>query len=73
MLNKYPLWKNLVILVALVIGFIYALPNLFPDDYAIQITGARSSTAVNAGVLEVVVLEFAVISELFDEHLFEIF
>ncbi|MBI46859.1 MAG: hypothetical protein CMG91_05245, partial [Marinobacter sp.] len=31
MLNKYPLWKNLVILVALVIGFIYALPNLFPD------------------------------------------
>ena len=52
MLNKYPLWKNLVILVALVIGFIYALPNLFPDDYAIQITGARSSTAVNAGVLD---------------------
>ena len=52
MLNKYPLWKNLVILVALVIGFIYALPNLFPDDYAIQITGARSSTEVNAGVLE---------------------
>ncbi|AXS81714.1 protein translocase subunit SecD [Marinobacter sp. Arc7-DN-1] len=52
MLNKYPLWKNLVILVALVIGFIYALPNLFPDDYAIQITGARSSTEVNAGVLD---------------------
>ncbi|KEF32585.1 Protein-export membrane protein SecD [Marinobacter nitratireducens] len=52
MLNKYPLWKNLVILVALVIGFIYALPNLFPDDYAIQITGARSSTEVNASVLD---------------------
>ena len=52
MLNKYPLWKNLVILVALVIGFIYALPNFYPDDYAIQITGARSSTDVSAGVLE---------------------
>ncbi|MCK7548250.1 protein translocase subunit SecD [Marinobacter koreensis] len=52
MLNKYPLWKNLVILIALVIGIIYALPNLFPDDYAIQITGARSSTEVNAGVLD---------------------
>jgi len=52
MLNKYPLWKNLVILIALVIGFIYALPNLFPDDYAIQITGARSSTEVNAQVLD---------------------
>ncbi|KMQ74198.1 protein translocase subunit SecD [Marinobacter subterrani] len=52
MLNKYPLWKNLVILVALVIGFIYALPNLYPDDYAIQITGARSSTDVSGGVLD---------------------
>ena len=52
MLNKYPLWKNLVILVALVIGFIYALPNLFPDDHAIQITGARSSTEVNSTILD---------------------
>ncbi|MCK0165298.1 protein translocase subunit SecD [Marinobacter sp. S6332] len=52
MLNKYPLWKNLIILIAIVIGFIYALPNLFPDDYAVQITGARSSTEVNAAVLE---------------------
>jgi len=52
MLNKYPLWKNLVILVALVIGFIYALPNLFPDDHAIQITGARSSTEVNTTILD---------------------
>lgn len=52
MLNKYPLWKNLVILVAIVIGFIYALPNLFPDDYAVQITGARSSTEVDSAVLE---------------------
>ncbi|MBC7193203.1 protein translocase subunit SecD [Marinobacter sp.] len=52
MLNKYPLWKNLVILVALAIGFVYALPNLFPDDYAIQITGARSSTDVSERILE---------------------
>ncbi len=52
MLNKYPLWKNLIILVALVIGFIYALPNLFPDDHAIQITGARSSTEINQRILD---------------------
>lgn len=52
MLNKYPLWKNLVILFALVIGFIYALPNLYPDDFAVQITGARSSTEVDQRTLE---------------------
>lgn len=52
MLNKYPLWKNLIIVFALVIGFIYALPNIFPDDYAVQITGARSSTEVDQQILE---------------------
>ncbi len=52
MLNKYPLWKNLVILIALVIGFIYALPNVFPDDFAVQITGARSSTEVDQRILD---------------------
>ncbi|TGN41802.1 protein translocase subunit SecD [Marinobacter confluentis] len=52
MLNKYPLWKNLIIVFALVIGFIYASPNLFPDDYAVQITGARSSTQVDQRILD---------------------
>ncbi|MDX1635043.1 MAG: protein translocase subunit SecD [Marinobacter sp.] len=52
MLNKYPLWKNLVILIAVVVGFIYALPNLYPDDYAVQISGARSSTEVNQRALD---------------------
>jgi preprotein translocase subunit SecD len=52
MLNKFPLWKNLVIVAALVIGFIYALPNFFPDDYAIQITGARGGTEVDQRVLD---------------------
>lgn len=52
MLNKYPLWKNLVIVCALVIGFIYALPNFFPDDYAIQITGARGGTEMDQRVLD---------------------
>jgi len=52
MLNKYPLWKNLIIVCALVLGFIYALPNLFPDDYAIQITGARGGTEVDQRVLD---------------------
>ena len=52
MLNKYPLWKNLVIVIALVIGFVYALPNVFPDDFAVQITGARSSTEVDQRILD---------------------
>ncbi|OZG73847.1 protein-export membrane protein SecD [Hahella sp. CCB-MM4] len=52
MLNKNPLWKNLLILAVLVLGFIYALPNLYPDDYALQISGARGSTLVDEDVLQ---------------------
>ena len=41
MLNRYPLWKNLLIMLVLVLGVIYAAPNLYPDDYAIQVSGTR--------------------------------
>ncbi len=51
MLNKYPLWKNLLILILIGIGFVYALPNLYPEDYAVQISGASATTDINEGVL----------------------
>ncbi|WP_109512602.1 protein translocase subunit SecD [Pseudomonas ovata] len=47
MLNKYPLWKYILILAVLVIGFIYSAPNLYPDDPAIQISGASTALQVN--------------------------
>lgn len=42
MLNRYPLWKNLLIVMVLVIAGIYAAPNLYPEDYAVQISGSRA-------------------------------
>ena len=50
MLNRYPLWKNLLIIVGLALGGLYALPNLYPDDLAIQISGARSATLIDEQV-----------------------
>ena len=38
MLNKYPLWKNLLILLVTVLGFVYSIPNLYEDDEAILLT-----------------------------------
>ncbi|MDR2213630.1 MAG: protein translocase subunit SecD [Pseudomonadales bacterium] len=38
MLNKFPLWKNLLILLMVVLSAIYALPNFYPDDPAVQIS-----------------------------------
>ncbi len=37
MLNRYPLWKNLLILFIVVLGLLYSAPNLYPDDEAILI------------------------------------
>ena len=52
MLNKYPLWKYLLILVVCVMGAVYALPNLYPPDPAIQITPAKSGDAVDEYTLK---------------------
>lgn len=38
MINRYPLWKNLLILLAVVLAAIYAAPNLFAPDPALQIS-----------------------------------
>lgn len=46
MLNRYPLWKYIVIVAVLALGLIYAMPNLYPDDPAIQISGASSTQTV---------------------------
>ncbi len=38
MQNKYPLWKNLMLIIIAVVGFIYALPNLYSENPVVQIT-----------------------------------
>ncbi|HZJ92071.1 MAG TPA: protein translocase subunit SecD, partial [Thiopseudomonas sp.] len=52
MLNKYPLWKYLLIVAILSISFIYSAPNLYPDDPAIQVTGASSALQIEQADLD---------------------
>jgi preprotein translocase subunit SecD len=47
MLNRYPLWKNLLILGVVALGFIYASANLYAPDPAVQLSGASSSLIIN--------------------------
>ena len=42
-MNKYPLWRYLLILAIILPGLIYALPNLYGDDPAIQISATRAN------------------------------
>jgi preprotein translocase subunit SecD len=47
MLNQYPLWKYIVLLVALIFGVLFALPNLYGEDPALQISSRANVLAQN--------------------------
>ena len=51
MLNKNPIWKTLLILAVLVLAAVYAIPNLYPPDPAIQITPAKSGADISEHTL----------------------
>jgi preprotein translocase subunit SecD len=50
--NKFPLWKNLLVLLVISFGFIYAAPNLYPPDPAIQLSGQSGAMVIDEAVLE---------------------
>ncbi|SFU69148.1 protein translocase subunit SecD [Halomonas korlensis] len=52
MLNRYPLWKYLLILVVLLTGLIYSLPNLFPQDPAVQVSSAQGDARIDERQVE---------------------
>ncbi|WP_063380552.1 protein translocase subunit SecD [Pseudoalteromonas luteoviolacea] len=45
MLNKYPMWKYLLVLAVLAVGILYATPNMYGRDPAIQISGTKGADA----------------------------
>ena len=51
MLNKYPLWKTLMVLFIVAIGALYALPNIYGKDPAVQVSGLRG-VEVNTAMLD---------------------
>jgi preprotein translocase subunit SecD len=53
-MNRYPLWKNLLVIGVLLVGILYALPNLFPQNPSIEVTAARGAqvTAATSGEVE---------------------
>lgn len=51
-MNRYPLWKSLVMLGVLIFSIIYSIPNFFPDDHAVQISGASASKQVTQDTMD---------------------
>lgn len=51
-LNRFPWWKNLLVVVVIAIGFIYAAPNLFGEDPSVQVSGVNSTIVVDDAAME---------------------
>ena len=52
MLNTYPAWKYIIIVGALLFGLIYALPNIYLPDYAVQVSAESSGGTVSTADLK---------------------
>ena len=52
MIQRFSLWKTVVVAVALVLGTLYGLPNGFPDDPRLQISAARSTNMLATADVE---------------------
>src|SRR5487761_2741112 len=50
-MNRYPLWKTLLVLAVLVLGFVYTLPNFYGEAPAVQVLPLRSNLKADATLL----------------------
>lgn len=51
-MNRYPLWKYIVVLVALVLGSLYTLPNFFGESPAVQVSSAKVTLKIEPAMLD---------------------
>lgn len=51
-MNRYPLWKYLTVLIAVVIGLLYTLPNFFGESPAVQVSSAKATLKIEPATLD---------------------
>ena len=49
-MNRYPLWKYAILVVALIVGIVYTLPNLFGEAPAVQISSGKATVKLDASM-----------------------
>jgi preprotein translocase subunit SecD len=53
-MNRYPLWKYLIIAIALVAGVVYTAPNFFPEVPAVQVSSSKAAVKIDSALLATV-------------------
>lgn len=50
-MNRYPLWKYILIVLALLFGVLYTIPNFFGESPAVQVSSAKATVKVDASMM----------------------
>ena len=53
-MNRYPLWKYVVIAVALAVGILFTIPNFFPEVPAVQVSSSKATVKIDSALLSTV-------------------
>ena len=48
-MNRYPIWKYVVIVITMAFGLLYTLPNFFGEAPAVQVSSAKSTVKIDDG------------------------
>ena len=51
-MNRYPLWKYLIVAFALALGLVYTLPNFFGESPAVQVSSAKATLKIDTKTLD---------------------
>ena len=50
-MNRYPVWKYVLIAIALLVGIIYTLPNFFPEAPAVQVSSSKATVKIDNALM----------------------
>ncbi|HRI17270.1 MAG TPA: protein translocase subunit SecD, partial [Burkholderiaceae bacterium] len=48
-MNRYPLWKYAIMVLALLVGLVYTLPNFFGEAPAVQVSSGKATLKIEPG------------------------
>src|SRR6185369_6693428 len=51
-MNRYPLWKYLLLAIALVVGLLYTLPNFYGEAPAVQVSSAKATLKIDGSMVQ---------------------
>ena len=51
-MNRYPVWKYVILVVAMLLGVLYTLPNFFGEAPAVQVSSAKATIKVDTSTLQ---------------------